>query len=893
MLQDEGQRSGGGEVLSDDERLRRFEALVHASPDFIAIAAVDGKVEFVNDAGRLLAGIGRDVDVTETSITDYLTPTGLEASVTVEQPAVVRDGYWTGETTLRDWRDGSDIPVTVTSFVLRDIDTGEPIAMATIQRDLREVRAAAAKAELAEAAMRSSERRQSALLRHMSDLVLVVDADLTLTYASPSLTRILGHPESSRLGTSVLGLVHPDERDRVRGMLEALIAEPGTGPAVRVRVVDTAGHCRLFEARSTNLLDAPDVHGIVITAHDVSATWAAEQSQQDVAHVLELIAREAPIPTVLQAITSWVERQTHGLRCTVLLTEAGVPVRVLRDGASSSMPDVYRDAVDGLPVGAEYSPCALAVERGQPVVVEDLLADNRWSRFHDLARQLNTRSCWSYPIDSPASGATLGSFALYSEHPLLPDPAVEALVARASNLVGIAVDRDRLVARLAHQARHDALTLLPNRLELLKRLTDALRQAQQGTAPAPVVLFFDLDRLKVINDSLGHDVGDELLLSLAQRLASAIGDEGLVARFGGDEFVVLSTRLVDLPDIEALAGRVLQVVSEPVRLGSRLLSPSASVGIVVATADQTATGVLRDADIAMYRAKQGGGNRVEVFGAHMRQRAFDRLDLEGEIRDGIAAGEFRVHYQPLVDLRADDQIVGFEALVRWQHPTRGLLAPDAFLQMAEETDLIVPLGEWVLRTVAATARTWQQEISIPDLTLSVNVSARQLSSTALLSLVAECVRDLGPWTLALELTESTLMDDATAALETLNALAAAGGRISIDDFGTGFSSLSYLTLLPVQSLKIDRSFVSALGPDAHAATTVTAAILGLARQLGLRAVAEGIETHAQRQHLVDLGCPIGQGYLFGHAVDEDTALALLLFQAEASGAGRGNGPAQR
>ncbi|MGZ4590350.1 MAG: sensor domain-containing protein [Actinomycetes bacterium] len=869
-------------MLSDEERLRRFEALVHASPDFIAIAAVDGKVEFVNDAGRLLAGIGPDVDVTDTSIADYLTPSGLEASFTVEQPAVVRDGYWTGKTTLRDWRDDSDIPVMVTSFVLRDTSTGEPIAMATIQRDLREVRAAAAKAELAEAAMRSSERRQSALLRHLSDLVLVVDADLALTYASPSLTRVLGHPESSRIGTSVLDLVHPDERDLARGMLEALIADPGTGPAVRVRVLDAAGRSRLFEARSTNLLHVADVNGIVITAHDVSAAWAAEQSQQDVARVLELIAREAPIPTVLRAITSWVEQQTPGMRCTVVLSEAGVPLRVLREGASPSMPEAYRTAVDGMPVGAALFPCAIAVERGEPVVVEDLLADGRWTDFHDLARQVDARSCWAYPIDSPASGATLGSFALYGGKPGLPGPAVEALVVRASHLVGIAVDRDRLVARLAHQAHHDALTLLPNRLELLERLTDALRQAQQGAAPAPVVLFFDVDRLKVINDSLGHDVGDELLLSLAQRLARAIGDDGLVARFGGDEFVVLSTRLVDVPDIESLASRVLSVVSEPVRLGSRLLSPSASVGIVVAAADQSATGVLRDADIAMYRAKQGGGNRFEVFGAHMRQRAFDRLDLEGQIRDGIAAGEFRVHYQPLVDLRADDRIVGFEALVRWQHPTRGLLAPDAFLQMAEETDLVVPLGEWVLRAVAATARRWQERVSVPDLTLSVNVSARQLTSTALLPLVGECVRVLGPWTLGLELTESTLMDDATAALETLNALAAAGGRISIDDFGTGFSSLSYLTMLPVQSLKIDRSFVSALGADAPAATTVTAAILGLARQLGLNAVAEGIETPEQRQHLVDLGCPTGQGYLFGHAVDEDAALSLLLSQGSPS-----------
>ncbi len=865
-------------MRSGEEGLRRFEALAHASPDFIAIAALDGKVEFVNEAGRALVGIGADVDVAETSITDFLTPTGLEASFSVEQPAVVENGYWTGETTLRDWRDDSDIPVMVTSFLLRDVGTGEPIAMATIQRDLREVRAAAATADQAVAALRSSERRQGALLRHMSDLVLVVDADLTLSYASPSAHVILGYAEGSRIGTPVLDLVHPDDRSAAREALEQLLARPGAGRRMRLQVLDASGQPRMFEARSNNLLDAPEVNGIVITAHDVSAAWAAQQSQQHVAQVLELIASEAPVPAVLRAITLWVEGETPGVRCTVLLTEAGLPHRVLRDAASPSMPDAYRASVDGISVGTAYSPCAVAVERGEPVVVSDLLADKRWEEFHDLARQVDVRACWSYPINSPASGATLGSFALYGTSPGLPDATVEALVSRASHLVGIALDRERLLARLAHQAHHDALTLLPNRQNLLERLTAALHDAAGGAAPAPVVLFFDLDRLKVINDSLGHDVGDVLLLSLAHRLTQAVADDGLVARFGGDEFVVLASGLTEVPDVAALAERILHVVSEPIELEGRVLSPSASVGIVIASPDQTATGVLRDADIAMYRAKQAGGNRFELFGSHMRQRAFDRLDLEEQIRHGIEAGEFRVHYQPLVDLRRDDRIVGFEALIRWQHPERGLIGPAAFLQMAEETGLIVPLGEWVLRAAAGAALRWKDVIAIDELTLSVNVSARQLTSASLVPVVAGCARDMSPWTLALELTESTLMDDANAAQATLNALAAAGGKISIDDFGTGFSSLSYLTLLPVQTLKIDQSFVNALDGQSPAAMTVTAAILGLAHQLGLGAVAEGIETQHQRQRLIELGCQIGQGYLFSKPVDEDAALALLLAQ---------------
>ena len=823
----------------------------------------------MNAAGRELVGLSSEVDVAQTAITDYLTAEGLAASIDIEQPAVVRDGFWSGETTLRDWRDGSGIPVMVTSFGLFDQATGAPVAMATIQRDLRDLQAV-------RTALRRGEELQQALLLHMSDLVLLVDADLTLVYASPSASRLLGYADGSRIGRPLLELVHPDEREAAACVLQSIRENPGPSMPLKVRVLNAAGEGIHYEAQGTNLLDEPSIRGIIVTARDITDSFHAEQSQADVAQVLELIASEAPVRVILTAIVTWVERQLDSTRCTVLLTEAGVPHRVLRDGASPSMPDSYRAGVDGLSVGNDSSPCAVAVGESTPILVYDLVADPRWGQMHALARECRVRSCWSYPITSPASGATLGSFALYREEPGLPDRGVEALVGRASHLVGITVDRNRLLGRLAHQAKHDALTMLPNRMHLLELLTQALADAAQG-GPLPVVLFFDLDRLKVINDSLGHDVGDELLISIAGRLRSAVGPGDLVARFGGDEFVVLSTRLPDEGAISSLAEALLAVIAEPVELEGRVLSPAASIGVVVAAAGQTATAVLRDADIAMYRAKQLGGNRFELFGDHMRQRAFDRLDLEGQIRHGIDSGQFRVYYQALVDLQDGDRICGFEALVRWLHPERGLLAPDVFLQLAEETGLIIPLGEWVLRTAVATVRSWQQELGPEPLTLSVNVAAQQLASRGLVPLVAESVRALLPWTLGLELTESTLMENTKAVLTSIDELSAAGGQLSIDDFGTGFSSLSYLTRLPVARLKIDRTFVKDLGTS-KAATTIAAAIISLAEQLEVTAIAEGIETADQRQRLVDLGCRYGQGYLFSRPVPEQQALALLRAQ---------------
>jgi diguanylate cyclase (GGDEF)-like protein/PAS domain S-box-containing protein len=861
--------------LDDEGRLRSFTALLESSPDSVAIVALDGKVRFLNEAGRRLIGLPDDVDVTSTVFSDHLTSESLTA-LELEGPASGDRSDrrpWTGKTTLRSWADGRPIPVVTTSFLLSDDSSGRPFARAVIQSDFRETRVADAAVADAQRALREGLERNHALLQHMPDVLVVVDGGGGLLYSSPSASRLVGVDRAAPVGSSVLDRVHPEDRKCAAKALAEVAGRPGTGTRVLLRLLGPGGEWVPYEARLDNLLEEPSVGGIVIVARDVVEQQQRERATKAGSRVLELIAGGASLDDVLAAVARWVERALPGVRCAVLLLDADGPEPVLRDVASPSLPAAFRHAVDRLPVTSTSSPCAVALSGAEPVLVADLLADQQWAPMHETARTIGVRSCWSFPVTSPATGAMLGTFALYGDEPGLPDERTTAIVSRASHMLGIAFDRERLVGTLEHQARHDGLTGLPNRFRLLETLAAGLTRSGDGEPP-PLVVFLDLDRLKVINDSLGHEHGDVLLADVARRLRAAVDPTDLVARFGGDEFVVVSTVARTAEGVRAYAQAILDVVSEPVVLAGRRISMAASAGVVLATSEQTPTEVIRDADIAMYRAKHRGGGRFALFGKDMRQRAFDRLDMEQQIRHGIEHDEFRVHYQPIVDMTRDGRVLGFEALVRWQHPERGLLGPGAFLDLAEETGLIVPLGQWVLEAAVDAAGRWSQTAQTDGLMMSVNLAAQQVRAHDLPSLVRSCTEAMPGWTLGLEITESTLMDDTSHVADVLDQIAATGAELSIDDFGTGFSSLSYLTRLPVCRLKVDGSFVADLSRK-PAATTVVAAVVGLADKLGLTVVAEGVETDDQRSRLLDMDCRLAQGYLFSRPVPEAEALAML------------------
>jgi diguanylate cyclase (GGDEF)-like protein/PAS domain S-box-containing protein len=464
----------------------------------------------------------------------------------------------------------------------------------------------------------------------------------------------------------------------------------------------------------------------------------------------------------------------------------------------------------------------------------------------------------------------------------------------ATRIAGSQTDitaRKQAEERLLHNAFYDALTDLPNRALLVDRLQHAIHRAKRNENYLFAVLFLDLDRFKVINDSLGHMLGDQLLVIIAQRLSHCIRPGDTVARLGGDEFVVLLEDIKDLSSVTSVANRIQQDLGKPFSLGGHDVFTTASIGIALsAMGYDRSEDLLRDADTAMYWAKAQGRARYEIFNPTMHTRAVALLQLETDLRRAVAViesedplsdvkqrdrQEFQLYYQPIVSLKTR-QIIGFEALVRWQHPQRGMISPTDFVPISEETGLIVPLGNWVLQEACRQMRRWQtQFVTIPPLTISVNLSGRQFTPQ-LISQISHTLHATGlnAESLKLEITESVLMENADAVVTMLSQLKALGIQLAIDDFGTGYSSLSHLHRFPIDTLKIDRSFTSKIDQDGEQLAIVRT-IMTLAWNLGMDVVAEGIETPKQLAQLRSLQCEYGQGYLFSRPVSAQDAEALM------------------
>jgi diguanylate cyclase (GGDEF)-like protein/PAS domain S-box-containing protein len=437
-------------------------------------------------------------------------------------------------------------------------------------------------------------------------------------------------------------------------------------------------------------------------------------------------------------------------------------------------------------------------------------------------------------------------------------------------------ERRRAEEQLLHDAFHDSLTGLPNRALFIDHLKLAVNHCRRLKGYLFAILFIDLDRFKIINDSLGHLVGDELLSAIARRLEICLRDGDTIARMGGDEFTILLDGITDYGDAQRVAERVQEVLEQPFTLAGRELFVTASVGIKYSSSgEEQPEDLLRDADTAMYYAKALGKAQSQVFNAGMHTRALNLLEMESDLRRAIEREEFEVHYQPIVSLDSG-RISGFEALVRWGHPERGLISPSDFIPIAEETGVIIQIDRWVLKQACLQMFRWQETLPVTRrMKISVNLSCKQFMQPTIVEQVLETLRETGldPCSLKLEITESVMIERGDYAMRVLEQLRQAGIELSLDDFGTGYSSLSYIHHYPINSLKIDQSFIKRIGGEQNG--EIVRAVIGLARNLGLEVVAEGIETVMQLDQLKALGCEQGQGYYFSEPVDGGTATELI------------------
>jgi diguanylate cyclase (GGDEF)-like protein/PAS domain S-box-containing protein len=673
---------------------------------------------------------------------------------------------------------------------------------------------------IAEKALRNSEERFRSLVQNLSDMITIHDAQGITHYESPSAARILGYGPGGLIGKSPFDTIHPKDVARVKSAFQDLLqtTKPLALNDFRYRRAD--GTWIHLEVMGINLLDHPAVKGVVLTSRDITGRKRAEhllrESEQrfrDVVNAAGEYIWEVDIHWNYTYASERVER-TLGYSEQELLGRSFFSL--MPEGEANRVREWFREKV---PEGQSFR----------------YLEHKTRTKYGDVI--------WQQVSGVPILGGH----------------------GRALGYRGTALDitdRKRAEARIEYLATRDALTDLPNRMLLNDRVEQAIVNAHRNFESF-ALLFIDLDRFKNINDSLGHHVGDQMLKQVAERLLHCVRERDTVARPGGDEFVVAIYDLKNSQDAGHIAHKILHALSQPFAIENNVLNTSCSIGISTYPSDgEDVPTLMRNADTAMYHAKEKGRNNYQFFSAELNRRAVERLQMENELRRAIEREEFILYYQPQVDLKSG-AIVGLEALLRWRHSSRGLVHPAKFISLAEETGLIVRLGEWVLDAACRQIKTWNSA-RYPRLTLAVNLSAGQLTNNKGFAKTVSAIlqeHQVSPEQLEFEMTESMLLANVEETTQTLKKLGDLGTRITIDDFGTGYSSLSYLKRLPIDKVKIDRSFVRDIVADSDDAAIVSA-IIAMAHNLKLSVIAEGVESRDQVDSLRKLGCDGYQGHYF-------------------------------
>lgn len=722
-------------------------------------------------------------------------------------------------------------------------------------------------------AWRASERRYRVVVETANDAIITIDERDIITYANPGEKKIFGHHPTQLRGQNLAILLPPqplpgkwiaagdhDEETHVRRSWDG----------GDVSAIHKSGREILLEISVAEFQDEGHSFftGIMrdVTHHRQAEILCSSQNQ-----LLEQIATGRSLPKILDALVRMIESQCDGMLGSILLLDAdGVH---LRHGAAPHIPATFMVAIDGLSIGPQVGSCGTAMYYNKPVIVADILRDPLWADYCTLASQCGLRACWSIPIRSH-DGKVLGSFAMYYTEVRSPTSEELRLAALGSHIAGIAIERQRTEDYISHLAHHDALTGLPNRTLLQAVLSQAVVQARRHKS-AVAVLYIDLDNFKIVNDSHGHHIGDCLLKTVAERLRACVREEDQVARLAGDEFMIILPTPRQSEEAASVATKVLEVLLHPFLAEGHELHAGASIGISLYPNDgETAGSLMQAADTAMYHAKQKGGGNYQFFSQHLNVAIQHRLTTESLLRHALAYEELTLHYQPQVDMKSK-RIFAAEALIRWRHPERGLICPSEFIAIAEDTGLLVPIGEWALREACRQLKRWH-DAGHTDLKMAVNMSARQIAQPGMIATVAEVLKEteLTAESLSLEMTESTLTQPDEKLLNVLRGLKEMGIQLSVDHFGHGNFSMSYLQQFLIHTLKIDQAFMHGMDRD-QTDITIADGVIAMARSLHLEVIAEGVETDEQASFLESHGCLSAQGYFYGKPVTSDAFAALI------------------
>lgn len=711
--------------------------------------------------------------------------------------------------------------------------------------------------------LEKSEQTYKSLFLHDPDGVYTLDKKGNFLDVNKVAVEISGYTKEELTRLNFRDLIVPEQLPKVLLRFDKVCC--GTTQGIESQIIRKDGEIRDIKLTTIPLKLNDQVIGMHGIAQDITEKKSIEELQKKQKAILSRIAVGEPLEKIIEYITESVEELLKGI-CSIMYYEE--EHNWLGFGYGPKLDSTFIEKIDKFPVGENFASCGHSAYMKELKITADIETDPSWSNWREIALANGLRSCWSLPIIS-SKDSILGTFAIYYKEPVEPKDSDIEMLKDFSHLTGIALERHFHEEKIKYLANYDSLTNLPN----LRYLKEIFSQRLQETNHL-AVMFLDLDNLKPHNDTFGHSSGDRLIQEVGKRIQDTIGENNVVARMGGDEFVILISKYTSKSSLCALAAEILQAIEEPIIINGQEFSTYGSIGISLSGEHgQTFEELMKNADIAMYSMKKVGGNAFNLYEPKMNENAVSAFQLKSNLKKALKENEFVLYYQPKVNIETGN-FIGVEALIRWISPEKGVISPAAFISLAEESDFILLLGEWILNKACAQIKEWEKlNIKIP---IAINVSIKQLLKQDFAALVSKKLREykISSEYLEIEITESVLSNHESLVRDTVSTLRSMSIKVSIDDFGTGYASFMYLKQFQADTIKIDKSFISHL-PASQEDAAIVSAIIILASELGMNVIAEGVETQEQSDFLKSKGCTNLQGYLYSKPLPPSEILSFL------------------